>query len=69
MARARARHRDRLLSLLSVTREDAPTPLHAELLLGMIHATIRFQVASQEDPPDLDAAEQTFATLLFDYDG
>jgi hypothetical protein len=69
VARARARHRDRLLSLLSVTREDAPTPLHAELLLGMIHATIRFQVASQEDPPDLDAAEQTFATLLFDYDG
>jgi hypothetical protein len=68
VARTRARHRDRLLALLSLTREDAPAPLHAELMLGMIHATLRAQVAAQESPPDLDAAEQTFATLLFHYD-
>ncbi len=66
--RTRARHRDRLLALLSLTREDAPAPLHAELMLAMIHATMRALVAEQESPPDLDAAEQTFATLLFHYE-
>jgi len=65
--RTRTRHRDRLLDLLHDTREDAPTPLHAELLLGMIHATMRTQITSRESPPDLDTAEQTFATLLFRY--
>jgi hypothetical protein len=63
----RARHRDRLLMLLHDTRGDAPTPLHAELLLSMIHATMRMQIAARETPPDLDTAEQTFATLLFHY--
>jgi hypothetical protein len=64
----RTRHRDRLLALLHDTREDAPPPLHAELLLSMIHATLRAQIAGHESPPDLDAAEHTFATLLFHYD-
>jgi hypothetical protein len=66
--RTRTRHRDRLLALLHDTREDAPPPLHAELLLSMIHATLRAQIAGRESPPDLDAAEHTFATLLFHYD-
>jgi|CZKG01.1.fsa_nt_gi hypothetical protein len=64
----RARHRDRVLALLSSTREDAPTPLHAELMLAMIHATMRAQITAHESPPDMDAAEHTFATLLFLYD-
>ncbi|MGD1057735.1 MAG: hypothetical protein ABR992_10035 [Solirubrobacteraceae bacterium] len=64
----RTRHRDRLLGLLHDAREDAPPPLHAELLLSMIHATMRTQIASHKSPPDLDTAEQTFATLLFHYD-
>jgi hypothetical protein len=65
--RTRTRHRDRLLELLRDTRDDAPTPLHAELLLSMIHATIRTQITSHDGAPDLDSAEQTFATLLFRY--
>jgi hypothetical protein len=65
--RTRTRHRDRLLELLHETRDDAPTPLHAEMLLSMIHATIRTQITSHETAPDLDTAEQTFATLLFRY--
>ena len=65
--RTRTRHRDRLLNLLRDTREDAPAPLHAELLLSMIHANLRKQIAGQKRPPDLDTAEQTFATLLFRY--
>jgi hypothetical protein len=65
--RTRTRHRDRLLELLRETRDDAPTPLHAEMLLSMIHATIRTQITSHESAPDLDSAEQTFATLLFRY--
>ncbi|HXQ01280.1 MAG TPA: hypothetical protein VN845_14605 [Solirubrobacteraceae bacterium] len=65
--RTRARHRDRLLALLQDTRQDAPTPLHAELLLSMIHATMRMQIATRANPPDLDTAEHTFATLLFHY--
>jgi hypothetical protein len=65
--RTRTRHRDRLLDLLHDTRDDAPTPLHAELLLSMIHATIRTQITSHDSAPDLDTAEQTFATLLFRY--
>jgi hypothetical protein len=65
--RTRTRHRDRLLELLHETRDDAPTPLHAEMLLSMIHATIRTQITSHETAPDLDSAEQTFATLLLRY--
>jgi hypothetical protein len=65
---ARSRHRDRLLALLRDVREDAPPPLHAELLLSMIHATMRAQITDHRSPPDLDAAEHTFATLLFRYD-
>jgi hypothetical protein len=64
----RTRHRDRLLGLLHDARDDAPSPLHAELLLSMIHATMRAQIASHKSPPDLDTAEHTFATLLFHYD-
>ena len=64
----RTRHRDRLLALLRDTREDAPTPLHAELLLSMIHANLRAQIANHERPPDLDTAEHTFAKLLFHYE-
>ncbi len=66
--RTRARHRDRLVALLSRTREDAPRPLHAEMMLSMVHATMRAQVAACEVPPDLDAAEQIFAGLLISYD-
>jgi hypothetical protein len=66
--KTRTRHRDRLLELLHDTRPDAPPPLHAELLLSMIHATMRAQIAGHESPPDLDAAEHTFATLLFNYE-
>jgi len=65
--RTRSRHRARLLRLLQTTRADAPVPLHAELLLNQIHATLREQIADGHEPPDLDAADQTFATLLFDY--
>jgi hypothetical protein len=66
--RTRSRHRDRLLALLHESRPDAPPPLHAELLLSMIHATMRAQIARRESPPDMDTAEHTFATLLFRYD-
>jgi hypothetical protein len=65
---ARTRHRDRLLALLRETRKDAPPALHAELLLSMVHATLRTQIAAHRNPPDLDAAEHTFATVLFHYD-
>jgi hypothetical protein len=34
----------------------------------MIYAEMRKQVAAHDVPPDLDAAEHTFATLLFHYD-
>jgi len=64
----RGRHRDRLLRLLRDTRLDAPPPLHAELMLSMIHTTLRTQIASRPEPLDLDDAEQTFATLLFHYE-
>ena len=66
--RARAAHRDRLLALLSLTREDAPPRLHAELLLAMIHSRVRASVAASDSPPEPDAVEQTFATLLFGYE-
>jgi hypothetical protein len=66
--RTRTRHRDRLLALLYDTRQDAPIPLHAEMLLSMIHASLRKQITSHARPPDLDTAEQTFATLLFQYE-
>lgn len=66
--RVRGRHRDRLLALLHDTRADAPPPVHAELLLSMIHAAMREQIVCREAPPDLDVAEHTFATLLFQYD-
>jgi hypothetical protein len=49
--RTRTRHRDRLLALLHDSRPDAPPPLHAELLLSMIHATMRAQIARHESPP------------------
>jgi hypothetical protein len=65
--RTRSRHRQRLLALLRETRADAPLPLHAELLLNQIHSTLREQIARGHAPPPLDEADQTFATLLFDY--
>jgi hypothetical protein len=65
--RTRSRHRRRLLALLRDTRADAPLPLHAELLLNQIHSTLREQIAGGRTPPALDEADQTFATLLFDY--
>jgi hypothetical protein len=65
--RTRSRHRARLLRLLQATRADAPLALHAELLLNQIHSTLRKQIADGHGPPDVDAADQTFATLLFDY--
>jgi hypothetical protein len=65
--RTRGRHRARLLALLDETRDDAPPLLHAELLLSMIHRTLRAKIVDGEAPPALDDAEQTFATLLFDY--
>jgi len=34
----------------------------------MIHARMRAQIARRETPPDLDAAEHAFATLLFHYE-
>jgi hypothetical protein len=66
--RVRGHHRDRLLALLHDTRADAPPPLHAELLLSMVHATLRKQIAADKGVPDLDAAEHTFATVLFNYE-
>jgi hypothetical protein len=63
----RSRHRQRLLALLHDTRADAPVPLHAELLLNQIHSTLREQIAAGHAPPNLDEADQTFTTLLFDY--
>jgi hypothetical protein len=65
--RTRSRQRRRLLALLRDTRADAPLALHAELLLNQIHSTLREQIANGATPPDLDEADQTFATLLFDY--
>ena len=62
---ARVRHRDRLLALLRETRDDAPDALHGEFLLNLIHASMRAQVRAGGAPPDLDAAEQTFATILW----
>jgi hypothetical protein len=62
---ARMRHRDRLLALLRETREDAPDALHGEFLLNLIHASMRARLAVGESPPDLDAAEQIFATVLW----
>ncbi|MDW5595319.1 hypothetical protein VSS74_13305 [Conexibacter stalactiti] len=61
----RVRHRDRLLALLARTRDDAPDSLHGEFLLNMIHASMRTQIKAGATPPDLDAAEQTFATILW----
>ncbi|MEV4419686.1 TetR/AcrR family transcriptional regulator [Patulibacter sp. NPDC049589] len=63
--RIRGRHRERLLELLMDVRDDAPERTHAELMLTMIHATMRAHIQARETPPDLDEAEQTFATLLF----
>jgi len=64
----RTRHRDRLIALLDETRTDAPPTLHAELMLSMIHATLRRQIVERQAPLDLDDAEQTFARLLFLYE-
>ncbi|MDO8212314.1 hypothetical protein [Conexibacter sp. CPCC 206217] len=61
----RVRHRDRLLALMARTRDDAPDSLHGEFLLNMIHASMRAQIKAGATPPDLDAAEQTFATILW----
>lgn len=61
----RVRHRDRLLALMARTRDDAPDSLHGEFLLNMIHASMRAQVKAGATPPDLDAAEHTFATILW----
>lgn len=63
--RTRVRHRDRLLALLARTREDAPEALHAEFLLNLIHASMRTQIKAGAAPPDLDAAERTFASILW----
>lgn len=63
--RTRAHHRDRLLALMASTRYDAPERLHAEFLLNMIHASMRTQIRQGATPPDLDAAERTFATILW----
>ena len=63
--RARVRHRDRLLELMERTRDDAPEALHGEFLLNMIHASMRTQIEAGAPPPDLDAAEHTFATILW----
>jgi hypothetical protein len=64
----RTDHRERLLALLDASRDDAPERVQAELALSMIHATIRARIVAGEPPPDVDAAEQTFATVLFRYD-
>lgn len=64
----RRAHRARLLSLLDDTRADAPERAQSDMLLSTIHKLIREQVIRGETPPDLDTAERTFATLLFDYD-
>ncbi len=66
--RVRSAHRDRLLVLLDEVREDAPSEAQGALLLNMIHRMMRTQIINHEVPPDLDAAEHTFATLLFHYE-
>jgi hypothetical protein len=66
--RVRVAHRDRLLALLAESRRDAPPPLHAELMLSMIHATLSAEIARHGEAPDLDGAERTFASLLFHYE-
>lgn len=63
--RVRTRHRARLLRLLFTSRDDAPEPTQAEMMLSMIHATMRAHIEASETPPNLDQAEQTFASLLF----
>lgn len=63
--RVRTRHRARLLRLLFTLRDDAPEPTQAEMMLSMIHATMRAHIDASETPPNLDQAEQTFASLLF----
>jgi len=62
--RTRLRHRDRLLALVAA-RADAPEPLQAEFLLNLVHASMRTQIVAGATPPDLDAAEHTFATILW----
>lgn len=61
----RVRHRDRLLALMARMRADAPDALHGEFLLNMIHASMRAQIKAGATLPDLDAAEHTFATILW----
>ncbi len=63
--RTRVRHRDRLLALLAETRDDAPDALHGEFLLNLIHASMRTQIRAGAAPPDLEAAERTFASILW----
>lgn len=63
--RTRVRHRDRLLALLAETRDDAPDALHGEFLLNLVHASMRTQLRAGAAPPDLDAAERTFAAILW----
>ncbi len=64
----RRAHRTRLLAQLDELRDDAPAAAQAEALLSMIHAMIRNQIVRRQQPPDLDTAEHTFATLLFNYE-
>ena len=63
--RTRVRHRDRLLALLAELRDDAPDALHGEFLLNLIHASMRTQIRAGAAPPDLEAAERTFAAILW----
>jgi len=63
--RIRTRHRNRLLDLLLAVRDDVPDRAHAEVMLRMIHSTVRAHIQAHEAPPELDEAEQTFARLLF----
>jgi hypothetical protein len=63
--KTRRRHRDRLIELLAHTRSDAPPRVQAEMLLTMIHGEIRRQIEEHGEPLDVDTAEHTFATFLF----
>lgn len=61
----RTTHRTRLLTLLHELRDDAPAKQDATEVLRRIHAIIREQLLNNQEPPELDDAEQTFATVLF----
>ncbi|MBO1901680.1 TetR/AcrR family transcriptional regulator [Leucobacter weissii] len=64
----RSAHSARLLTLLHELREDAPSKQEGSDLLKQIHGAMRESILQNGDAIDLDAAEGTFAHLLFHHE-